>query len=1450
MSCEEREISFFLLNVYYEPEDCKFYLEGRSEEGSVSVQTEFECYFYLERRERFVSKEDALGFFYDLQCQLDSLDEFTVENPHSCDPYAPRKETVVLKGKGGRYTRQGEVLREFWTRIELIENRHKHMAHYTLDDDYVQVVKVWVRRPEAMKSIMKYFYSNEFFDRHGESAYVRTYGCTADPPALLARDTNAKRASWCTVKGREPVASFSHRKVNLVADVKDLGCEKERKEMPTLRVFSFDGEMTSGKDPETGRSKFCDAREDPIYMMGALIYDWVDGAECSLVEGKVFVNACPDAPATTSLADWKKRKVGEDVRLKRMWEEWGYDKIEVVDCASEKALLEAFQAYLRDSDCDVLSGWNIMRFDIPYVVDRCEIVGANPVERNGKTMGSFNFGSKIGGARRVDVPRDRDGGNGKKGGASTKTGVNYRNVKVSSCRVHVSDGYQYWVDNQQKKKPYSLENAARCSLEHASDVVKGVSDFLSELDADETELNALRVEARTLNALLNSEFGLIDRMTRLSLKDGGAGSGGNLAMKKISFDHENAMRLWKSGADDALFCAMYCALDCMLPPKIAAQLNVWSGVISVAGVCNLNVNEIVERGQQCRVNMQIRQTCLQEYGHLFLDHDKGYRHFFWPGVWELMPKLGLYNAVMKFWTELAPITGKAIAGGHVQEPSRLGLMELVATLDFTSMYPNIMLWYNLCTTTFLTSWLIDRLRLPRYAYSRHVLGGCDKNKCGELVNDPESALKVGEESPNVKLSFFGRRERTLLPKMVQNLTAERNRGKAFMAIWRSLMYAAQDAAKERCDANVDVCAVAEEHCAGEEASARRNAMEKWLKKKMEVSQKAADQKSLSLALHNLALACYAKDNGGDKMNFAVTEDSASVGALNGKESLFFSVMTRYVAIASKTPSLRQVASACKSMCGVWNQYQLAVKVSMNSMYGVQVNGVGFFLVVLAATVTSIGRNLIMKVKNYVNNQTIQDIKKTMGMEGASTKKGARGTAAPPVPVGRVARKLPPGFVRTMRPHAAAPSAVSQVYGDTDSIMTMYKRDVANVEQFFEVMFYLSDFVNKNMGNGMNMAAEKGAWFMLMFGKKNYYMLIREVVDMKKDKHKFAGNDKGDTVPYVTKIQQTGTKALVDTMQKGHSREVAIAKTVHVVREMLNEFASGRVPPYFLSTTKGLKKFDPRAETANTQHAQVALKIIRRGGSVYQGDVVTYLWATNLKTGAVELESLEEVVREGSEWTPNLEKIWETGMRNKILSYFKHVLAPLLDLRIISSHVTADLKAFQLEAKKQTRLQEERVAQILTEQPGGLVRRFQKRKALHVNAAGKQSDALVRFAGGGKTRECGICGGFFLPESLEIEFETARNSMSVCSSCEGEKERLKKQLAEKHRKNTSAFLSLRATCLTCIALPLSPDDSKNPKTPEKCTNRICATYKEKFATLAEIETCEKLLGGLGADHCSW
>ena len=45
----------------------------------------------------------------------------------------------------------------------------------------------------------------------------------------------------------------------------------------------------------------------------------------------------------------------------------------IIQCASEEELLEKWASFVRTVDPDILTGYNILNFDLPYILDRAKV---------------------------------------------------------------------------------------------------------------------------------------------------------------------------------------------------------------------------------------------------------------------------------------------------------------------------------------------------------------------------------------------------------------------------------------------------------------------------------------------------------------------------------------------------------------------------------------------------------------------------------------------------------------------------------------------------------------------------------------------------------------------------------------------------------------------------------------------------------------------------------------------------------------------------------------------------------------------------------------------------------------------------------------------------------------------------------------------------------------------
>jgi DNA polymerase delta subunit 1 len=118
-----------------------------------------------------------------------------------------------------------------------------------------------------------------------------------------------------------------------------------------LRILSFDIECMGRK------GCFPEADQDPIIQIASVVT--VQGAHASIVRRVYTLGSCSPI-------------VGADV----------------IACKTEEELLRGWAAHVREVDPDVLTGYNVQNFDIPYILNRCRKLKVEDAQVLGRIRGS------------------------------------------------------------------------------------------------------------------------------------------------------------------------------------------------------------------------------------------------------------------------------------------------------------------------------------------------------------------------------------------------------------------------------------------------------------------------------------------------------------------------------------------------------------------------------------------------------------------------------------------------------------------------------------------------------------------------------------------------------------------------------------------------------------------------------------------------------------------------------------------------------------------------------------------------------------------------------------------------------------------------------------------------------------------------------------------------------
>ena len=157
--------------------------------------------------------------------------------------------------------------------------------------------------------------------------------------------------------------------------------------------------------------------------------------------------------------------------------------------------------------------------------------------------------------------------------------------------------------------------------------------------------------------------------------------------------------LQNGNAESRRRLAVYCLKDAYLPQRLMDKLMCFINYIEMARVTGVPFNFLLSRGQQIKVVSQLFRKAQAE-GYVV------------PAL-KSEGEVGWYNASRA--TSLIRLTGtdEQYEGATVIEPTKGYYDVPIATLDFASLYPSIMMAHNLCYTTLLDPNIVKTLNLTK-----------------------------------------------------------------------------------------------------------------------------------------------------------------------------------------------------------------------------------------------------------------------------------------------------------------------------------------------------------------------------------------------------------------------------------------------------------------------------------------------------------------------------------------------------------------------------------------------------------------------------------------------------------------------------------------------------------------------------------------------------------------
>jgi DNA polymerase delta subunit 1 len=214
----------------------------------------------------------------------------------------------------------------------------------------------------------------------------------------------------------------------------------------------------------------------------------------------------------------------------------------------------------------------------------------------------------------------------------------------------------------------------------------------------------------------------------------------HLGAAKAPVHYSDMRRLWD---EDRGPLATYCLKDSWLVWRLGATRNVWMNAFQMSKVTFVPLDRIVNGGQQIRVF-----TLLTHYAH----------------------KAGIYIP------DTVPDCDAGYEGAVVLPPLPGLYRDCVVTLDFASLYPSVMMAFNMCYTT-------QRIDVTPFELARSLRVPLRAATCIlELVRVPAAAVPADARVYHrCGAVDFQREPRGILPSMLDALLQRRKAAKREMA---------------------------------------------------------------------------------------------------------------------------------------------------------------------------------------------------------------------------------------------------------------------------------------------------------------------------------------------------------------------------------------------------------------------------------------------------------------------------------------------------------------------------------------------------------------------------------------------------------------------------------------------------------------------------------------------
>lgn len=337
------------------------------------------------------------------------------------------------------------------------------------------------------------------------------------------------------------------------------------------------------------------------------------------------------------------------------------EEVNIINCNTEADVLIAFVELIRTENPNIICGYNIFGFDIPYMIDRANVPCMIPDIFAKQGFHKTNMAKK----RKISWSSSA-----------------YKNQEFEFLDA---EGRLYVDLLPLVKRDYKFNNYK----------LKTIAEYFIGQTKDPLSVKG------------------IFKCYKLGIKRKADGTYPIQAQKAMGI------------------VGKYCVKDSALVVSLVGKLQVWYGLTEMASICNVPIFTLYTQGQQIKVFSQIYRHCLSQ---------------------NIVVESNGYEAK----------DNERYVGAYVFDPVP-GSYNMVVPLDFCSLYPSIIIGYNIDYSTWVTDESIPNRKCNVMEWEDHI--GCEHdekvirvNNLNTYIKKREDEIKELRELRDSKIDKFRRKE--------------------------------------------------------------------------------------------------------------------------------------------------------------------------------------------------------------------------------------------------------------------------------------------------------------------------------------------------------------------------------------------------------------------------------------------------------------------------------------------------------------------------------------------------------------------------------------------------------------------------------------------------------------------------------------------------------------------